>query len=184
MMMKRARLDGALPVREDASSYVLGRPSARGAGRRAGRVAPALGSPASGSPASGTRDYQRTVMPRFEGAAKQLTLMTLLLVCGRHSMIAAEPALPGCSPNMCMDVKDRYDVDLWRRKSGSIRFPIGAWSSPIGVYSTGTPAILAAYASANFSVLEISGGALGPVDPLTQVRLTTAIASTVLHPTG
>ena len=113
--------------------------------------------------------------PRFEGAAKQQTLMmTLLLLCGRLQSIAAEPALPGYSPNMCVDVKDRYDVDLWRRKSGSIRFPIGAWSSPIGVYSLGTPAILAAYASANFSVLEISGGALGPVDPLTQVRLTLA----------
>ena len=146
------------------------------AGRRAGRTLPlhSAHQQAAHQQALPTHDYQRTVMPRYEGAAKQLMLMTLLLVCGRHSMIAAEPALPGYSPNMCMDVKDRYDVDLWRRKSGSIRFPIGAWSSPIGVYSRGTPAILAAYASANFSVLEISGGALGPVDPLTQVRLTLA----------
>lgn len=72
------------------------------------------------------------------------------------------------SPNMCADIKDRYDVDLWRHKSGAIKLPIGAWSSPIGVYSKGTPAILADYVSANFSVLEISGGALGPVDALTQ----------------
>ena len=81
------------------------------------------------------------------------------------------PAVAGLSPNMCADVKDRYDVDFWRRKSGSIRFPIGAWSSPIGVYSKGTPATLAAYASAHFSVLEISGGALGPVDAFAWAHL-------------
>jgi len=77
------------------------------------------------------------------------------------------------SPNMCADIKDRYDVDLWRRPSGSIRFPIGAWSSPIGVYSLGTPKILADYVAANFSMLEISGGALGPVDALTQWKYVT-----------
>ena len=74
---------------------------------------------------------------------------------------------------MCADIKDRYDVDLWRRPSGVIRFPIGAWSSPIGVYSLGTPKILADYVAANFSMLEISGGALGPVDALTQWKYVT-----------
>ena len=93
-----------------------------------------------------------------------MTLQQLLVLAGAASASSAPPL----TPNMCQDIKDRYDVDLWRRPSGAIKLPIGAWSSPIGVYSLGTPRILADYAAANFSVLEISGGALGPVDPWTQ----------------
>eukprot|EP01052_Picozoa_sp_SAG31_P026897 SAG31_NODE_2472_length_5645_cov_4.747025_3_plen_97_part_00 len=65
--------------------------------------------------------------------------LLLLLV----ATTASQADVQRLSPNMCADVKDRYDVDLWRRPSGSIRFPIGAWSSPIGVYSLGTPKIFA-----------------------------------------
>ena len=39
---------------------------------------------------------------------------------------ASSSAAPLLSPNMCQDIKDRYDVDLWRRPSGAIRLPIGA----------------------------------------------------------
>ena len=100
-------------------------------------------------------------------------LLAAAAALGGSSISSTTLTTPQLSPNMCADIKDRYDVDLWRRPSGSIRFPIGAWSSPIGVYSLGTPKILADYVAANFSMLEISGGALGPVDALTQWKYIT-----------
>lgn len=107
------------------------------------------------------------MLPSWTPPAYLVLLATSTLNLRGHAASPEKDPQP-LSPNMCADIKDRYDVDLWRHPSGAIRLPIGAWSSPIGVYSKGTPSILAAYVSANFSVLEISGGALGPVDAWTQ----------------